>query len=216
MDFDGTITRNDVVDGILDRFTTNRNWEKIEQEWARGLIGSKECLTRQLADVRLTERELESYLESVELDPGFLEFEKWLCGQGIDRVILSDGFDYFIRKVFACREVPHIPFLSNSLRFEGGRLIPDFPHAGESCGRCGHCKGSTLRSVRSRLGHVVFVGDGLSDLCALPESGTVFAKGRLAEHCHTNGIACHEVRDFRDVQRGMETALQEVLAGRNR
>ena len=50
-DFDGTVTRTDAVDNILERFA-DPSWEAIEDEWLSGKIGSRECLGRQLALVK--------------------------------------------------------------------------------------------------------------------------------------------------------------------
>ena len=47
-DFDGTITQLDVTDQILTQLA-HPSWREIEQEWMLGLIGSRECLERQIA-----------------------------------------------------------------------------------------------------------------------------------------------------------------------
>ena len=48
VDFDGTITKKDVVDMILERFA-DPSWKTVEKDWTEGKIGSRECLTKQLA-----------------------------------------------------------------------------------------------------------------------------------------------------------------------
>ena len=48
IDFDGTITLEDVVDRVLDRFASGE-WKKVEREWVEGKIGSRECLSRQMS-----------------------------------------------------------------------------------------------------------------------------------------------------------------------
>ncbi len=47
-DFDGTITQVDVTDLVLAQLA-HPSWREVEQEWALGLIGSRECLERQVA-----------------------------------------------------------------------------------------------------------------------------------------------------------------------
>lgn len=42
-DFDGTISRADVIDNVLQRFA-DPSWEGIEQEWLDGHIGSREWI----------------------------------------------------------------------------------------------------------------------------------------------------------------------------
>ena len=56
-DFDGTITQVDVTDQILAQLA-HPSWREIEQEWMLGLIGSRECLERQIALVDAPVEEL--------------------------------------------------------------------------------------------------------------------------------------------------------------
>jgi Uncharacterized conserved protein, possibly involved in methylthioadenosine recycling len=72
-DFDGTITRTDVIDNILQRFA-DPDWEAIEEQWLQGEIGSRECLSRQLSLVKATPAELLAYFDTVEIDPDFPDF----------------------------------------------------------------------------------------------------------------------------------------------
>lgn len=206
-DFDGTITRNDLVDGIVSQFSENDAWIAAEKEWAAGRIGSGECLRRQLSGVRIGIRALANYLESVRLDPGFGALKRSLDKAGVPLIVLSDGFDLLISETLTTRGFGAVPFRSNRLRWEDSRLLPSFPYEADSCGRCGHCKGSTLREFKPRVGHFIFIGDGLSDRCALEESGTVFAKGRLAEHCRAAGRAAHEFGDLSEVAREIPRLL---------
>src|SRR5438876_1154800 len=43
LDFDGTITRRDAIDAILDAYA-DPQWLDIEDAWKSGRIGSRECL----------------------------------------------------------------------------------------------------------------------------------------------------------------------------
>ena len=65
-DFDGTITRTDVIDNILQRFA-DPSWQAIEAQWVQGEIGSRECLSRQLSLVNASPAQLLAY------------FAGWFC-----------------------------------------------------------------------------------------------------------------------------------------
>ena len=80
-DFDGTITPTDVIDNVLQRFA-GPEWETIEQQWLDGHIGSRECLSRQLALIKATPTELLAYFDSVEIDPDFPDFVDQVIGLG--------------------------------------------------------------------------------------------------------------------------------------
>src|SRR5258708_9767213 len=53
LDFDGTISRADVVDAILEKFA-GPAWLRVEEEWRAGRIGSPEGLPPPKALVRAT------------------------------------------------------------------------------------------------------------------------------------------------------------------
>lgn len=212
LDFDGTITDVDVVDTALVQFSQNNDWLKVEAEWAAGKISSDECMARQLAGVELSAQELEAYLDSVNLDPGFKHLQAHLAEKSVPLVVLSDGYDLFIKGVFARYGIRNVPFRSNQMRHEDGKLIPSYPHKAKSCGRCGHCKKATLDEARAFVGHIIFAGDGMSDLCALKAADTVFAKGKLAKYCQEKGFPHIPYRTLEDVALALPEILDHLAA----
>jgi 2,3-diketo-5-methylthio-1-phosphopentane phosphatase len=212
LDFDGTITDVDVVDTALVQFSKNNDWLKVEAEWAAGKISSDECMARQLAGVEATHEELQVFLDSIRLDPGFKILQSYLDEKSIPLVVLSDGYDLFIKGIFARYGIRKVPFRSNSMRHEGGRLIPSYPHKAQSCGRCGHCKKASLNEARAFVGHIIFAGDGMSDLCALQSADTVFAKGKLARHCQERGFPHIPYRTLEDVVLAIPEIVDRVTA----
>src|SRR5882724_7363024 len=65
-DFDGTITKRDTTDAVLEAFAMPP-WQDIEEDWVAGRIGSRECMTRQLALVKASESDLNALLDSLEI-----------------------------------------------------------------------------------------------------------------------------------------------------
>ena len=55
------------------------------------------------------------------------------------------------------------------------------------------------RDQVDRVQKIIFIGDGLSDVCALEVADIVFAKNRLAEHCEKNNINFIPYRTLNDV-----------------
>ena len=127
IDFDGTITRSDVVDMILERFASPE-WKKVEAEWAAGKIGSRECLSRQMALVSMKEADLKSILKDVEVDPHFASFMKRAAEFNVPVTIVSDGFFSVIREVVKGK----VPIYANDIKFSGKKVSMVFPK-GEAC-----------------------------------------------------------------------------------
>jgi len=213
-DFDGTITQIDVTDAILSELA-HPTWEEIEQEWVRGVIGSRECLSRQMALVHASEQRLNSLIDSVPVDPHFADFRRFLRRRRIPFYVVSDGFDYVIARVLErcrvngpLRNGSHL--FSSALRVEGERLVTSFPHSPAPCEHgCATCKAAIMQRLRRKHYPVIFIGDGLSDRFAVEISDVVFAKRALLAYCRDKNIACRPFESFADIQ----AALAEEIAG---
>ncbi|HEV2248018.1 MAG TPA: HAD-IB family phosphatase, partial [Terriglobia bacterium] len=96
-DFDGTITRLDVTDEILEQFA-DPSWREVEEQWLRGNIGSRECFERQAALVSVTAKQLNALIDAIPLDPDFPAFYRTLKAWRLPFYIVSDSFDYVIRR----------------------------------------------------------------------------------------------------------------------
>src|SRR5438105_12900200 len=69
LDFDGTISRADVVDAMLERYA-RPEWLRVEEEWRAGRIGSRECLRRQMALVRAAPSDIDALIDAIGIDEG--------------------------------------------------------------------------------------------------------------------------------------------------
>ena len=180
-DFDGTISCQDTTGLILSRLA-DPAWLDVEQEWEDGKIGSAECMRRQIAMVEGGRQPLDNILDQVEIDDGFLALVDLAREHCIPLTIVSDGVDYFIHRVFANHHVDGLPIVANALEIrkdESCQLTS--PHRAASCvSAAGTCKCAVAGAPSAST---IFIGDGRSDFCVASRGHTVFAKGRLAEHC---------------------------------
>jgi 2,3-diketo-5-methylthio-1-phosphopentane phosphatase len=212
-DFDGTITRLDVTDVVLAQLA-HPSWQEVEQEWTRGLIGSRECLERQIALVDASAQELHALIDAVPIDPTFAAFYRFTRKRGIPLYVLSEGFDYWIERILKragvngpVRNGTHM--FSSALRLEGRRLIPSFPHSAPPCEHgCATCKAALVRRLGRGKHPVVFVGDGLSDRFAVDEADVVFAKRHLLAYCQEHGKACFPFDTFAEVEQAIAALME--------
>ena len=98
LDFDGTITRRDAVDAILEAYA-DPEWLAFEAEWRAGRMGSRDCLQAQMALVRASRQQLDSLLDEIEIDEGLTPLLELCAAHDIPAHIISDGFDYCIRRI---------------------------------------------------------------------------------------------------------------------
>lgn len=183
LDFDGTISLHDTTDLIFEAFA-DPQWHAVEQEWVSGRIGSRTCMSRQVALMRASPAMLDRLADEIEVDAHLPQLVEVCRERGVGLTIVSDGFDRVIARVLD-RFCLRVPVVANRLLpLPGGRWTLEFPHAGSFCA-AGTCK---CLSVFSQSGAPVVVGDGRSDFCVAEAAQTVFAKAKLAEHCRVNGI----------------------------
>ena len=201
-DFDGTISPSDIGASLVRRFAPEggEHRRRLFERWKREEIGSRELARAECDDVRATSEEALAFVRTFQLDPGFGEFARAALARGEEVVVLSDGWDFYIREHLGRAGLDHLPSFANVARFEGGRMIPEFPWTG-GCGRCGNCKGAHAAGWRARGFEVRVVGDGYSDRCAAREADVVFARGSLLEWCRAEGREVTPFEDFATLAR---------------
>ena len=196
-DFDGTITRFDVTDAVLEKFADSA-WEKVEREWLAGTITARQCMERQVRMINAPPSSLDAFLATVPLTEGFSTFIDFCRSGGLKILIVSDGMDYAIKRILAQNGLGHIPVIANRLRFVGERGYRlDFPYGSPGC-KSGVCKCDVAKAGG---GKVLLIGDGHSDICLAGMAAFVLAKrGKsLHRHCEENDIPHTAYDDFFDV-----------------
>ena len=203
-DFDGTITRQDTLVEILNTYGSDR-WHDIQKKVVAGELSIREGLQAEMGGVQADEPALKELLERrVELDPTFSPFLKTVRAQGIPLVLLSGGFDLCMETVLAKAHLPYLPYLANRLYRKDGFWAVEFPYPSANCRDCGHCKGDPVSSWKAQGYTTVFVGNGVTDRCAVLAADLTFAKDELSTWCRSQGIACVEYKTFNDVQQELE------------
>ena len=208
IDFDNTISRGDVLDGLIERFAEGGAWRELEAEWAAGRIGARACLDGQLRSMRGTWPEFVAHLGSVELDPGFGRLRGVLREARVELVILSDNFDLFVGELLLRHGHADVRYVANHVEFAGDRLIPSFPHYNPGCPGCAHCKKTHFVPRRDRM-RVVYIGDGASDICPARHADIVFAKSSLLGYLKGAGLPCRPFGDLAGVAEELGRIIHE-------
>jgi 2-hydroxy-3-keto-5-methylthiopentenyl-1-phosphate phosphatase len=198
VDFDGTITQNDVGALLFQTFSGKQN-HRLVSLWLKGKISSRECLEKECELIRITKSQLKKFALSQKIDEQFPAFVDLCKREKLKLVILSDGLDFYIKQILRKFGLERLPFRSNIARFDNGKLKPEFPYYDRGCGNCGNCKKYHLTNLKGAKRKVVYIGDGLSDKCAVQEADFVFAKNDLRKFCVKKKIKHYSFRDFSDV-----------------
>jgi 2,3-diketo-5-methylthio-1-phosphopentane phosphatase len=214
LDFDGTITRRDVTDVILESYA-DESWLEVERRWRAGEIGSRECLRAQMSLVRATRAQLEALVDTIEIDEGFAALLEACARRRLRVNVVSDGFDHFIRRILErprlglARLLRGVRVCASHLEFDSrGAMHLDFPYFRRPCEHgCATCKPAVIELLNPERAPAVFVGDGLSDRYAAACADLVFAKNSLAEYCRENEIGHVAYERLHEVAARLDSAL---------
>ena len=193
-DFDGTITKEDSVNKFFEMYA-HENWLESEKLWIEGRISSRENAITQVGLLKnISQKQLDDYINSIEIDDYFLDFVDFVKSNGIKLTILSDGFDLFIRRVLKRYDLD-IPFYANKLIFKNEKFSIEFPYYNENCKKkAGMCK---CQKVKEK--NFCYIGDGTSDLCIAAKADLLFASKKLHEYCKKNNIKHSHFSSFRNI-----------------
>lgn len=199
-DFDGTITKKDTINDFLGRFA-DKKWLEVEEDWVAGRISTCEAMRLQFGMIDRMSREIfDKFFDSVEIDEYFEKFYELCKLKQYKVVIVSDGFEYFIRRVLDKYGICDIDIYSNYFEFNGGNFIMKFPNKNKNCKRgAGTCKCSFIAKFREIYNRIIYIGDGASDFCPAPKADFLFAKKKLLEYCIEKNIPYVKYSDFNEV-----------------
>ena len=200
VDFDGTVTEQDLLDTIAQRFGDPEVYREVDEGLDEGRLTLREVITREYEPVRSSLDEIVRWeLENVSIRPGFKELVELARARGWRFVIVSSGFHELIEPILE-REGVEVELHANRVdpRPDGWRVDWQYD---ETCDNCGEsCKRSIVQEFGGD-GEIVYVGDGYSDRCAAEASNLVFATKGLARYLDERGIPYEPFDNFNDVAR---------------
>jgi HAD superfamily phosphoserine phosphatase-like hydrolase len=210
-DFDGTVSPADIGAAFARRFSPAGAAETpaFLARWMSGEMGHRELTAAQCRLLAVTREEAMEFARGFTLDAHFAPFAREALARGDAVAVVSEGFDFYVRDQLERAGLGDLPWSANALRFEGDRVVPEFPEVAGGCGRCGNCKGRHVRAWRARGYQTVLVGDGLSDRCGAREADRVLARRDLLAWCRGEGIAVTPFESFADVA----LAVRPTVAG---
>jgi len=213
VDFDRTITVNDVGDLMFETFGGSA-CSRLVDDYCAGRLSACDCFRRECEACGEVDRKtLDRFLDAQEIDPAFAGFVQFCRTRGIELTVVSDGMDYYIDRILKNKGLADISYYANRLELvevDGTsrvRLQPSFPYRDESCDRCACCKRNHILSMSAEEDIVVYVGDGYSDRCPARYADVVFAKEDLLKYCQSENIPCLQYRTFADIGRRLERMI---------
>ena len=201
LDFDGTITKNDVGEEIFRKFLDESIVKKIVDDLIADKISSRQCWESLCESASiLNKTDFDDFILTQEIDPTLHRFVEFCEKQEFQLFVLSDGFDYYIDKILKRENLNQLKVFSNKLILtDDGKLIPSFPYYNADCRSSSNCKRNHILENSSEDDYTVFIGDGNSDIDAIQYVDFIFAKDDLLKFCEVQRITYLSFKDFNEV-----------------
>ena len=142
VDFDGTITRQDVGEAIFREFGDAIKTDLIVTDLLADKITARKCWELLFATIdQIDVIKLDEFINQIEIDSTFHRFHEYCIENEIEMFVLSDGFDYYINRIFKRENLNHVKIFANNLTIDNkNRLVPSFPYFDVECQTSANCK----------------------------------------------------------------------------
>ncbi len=195
VDFDVTITKNDLAYDLLDEYG-RPDWRDIEDEIRSGKITLREGIQRELGNLKISLQELVNFtMTRTILDDGAKKFFQWARKEKIPTYILSDGIVQYIQVVFKHflkislnfqdDNEWHPQIIANRFKWKDANQVDHVEFPNPPCEHgCANCKPFWITRIKNNHpeAKIIFVGDGYTDRLVAPLVDIIFArKGEMLE-----------------------------------
>ncbi|MGD1118736.1 MAG: HAD-IB family phosphatase [Dehalococcoidales bacterium] len=206
IDFDGTVTEEDVSFLLLDTFAGG-DWRKYLDEYSSGDISVGKFNKIVFGMIKADEKTLTDFVLTsprVKIRPGFKEMIAYCVKIGHRIMIVSNGLKFYIQALLKNLGV-------NGLEIRAAENI--FSPRGMKVrylGPDGQEVDAGFKEVYTDMlcqeGYqVIYVGNGTSDIHPSRKAQYVCATADLLERCRQEKLKCYPFNDFFDVIKAMET-----------
>ncbi len=198
-DFDDTAAFQNVAEMLLNRFG-DPAWHDVRRSYRAGELTFKDYQEITFRTVQADRATMQDYVkDNAKLRPYFGDLWRHCRERNIPMAIVSIGLDFYIEALLDKEGYTDIPVYSVSTSFTEQGLIYDYRYTRPDEEHLGISKRSVVDGFRDQGHHVIFIGDGRSDLAAATKADTVFAHSVLAEECGRQQIPFRPFNDFGDV-----------------
>lgn len=213
VDFDGTITKSDLGNEVFKELIGKDLFVKLHKQFLLNEISIKTywrmiCEGITVIDYNKLKKSIDLITTKHEIDDYFINFIDLLNSNNINPIIISDGFEEYIKPILD-RYNLNLIFYSNKLSKTKNKITPIFQFEKEGC-EClsASCKKLNLLKNTFEEDLIIYIGDGLSDFCPVEHSDIVFAKGKLSKYCNENNIPHYNFKTFFEINLILKKLLE--------
>lgn len=192
-DFDGTITKNDILDGIITDIYSFDKYKEVENKLLSGNLNYEQYLFDMFDGIDYNLSRIPTNL----IDEYFYNFYDWVLENNIEFFIISSGFKKIIEFLLPCVK-------SNSIF--GNNIIIDVNNNWkvklyDELNKCSINKNDVIKLNNKLHYKTIFIGDGLSDFKVMGNVDYLFCKKDSLLHTKCINENCEHIvyKNFFDV-----------------
>jgi 2-hydroxy-3-keto-5-methylthiopentenyl-1-phosphate phosphatase len=200
IDFDGTVTLEDVSFLLLDTYV-GREWRKHLDAYSSGDITVGAFNQKVFGMMKADRKTMTDFVLSsphVKIRPGFKELVNYCRKKGYHTIIVSNGLTFYIEALLKTMGIKNLKVHAAENTFYQGDL--DVKYLGPDGNEVDSgFKEAFTRDLRQQGYNVIYIGNGTSDIYPARLAQQVFATEDLLIACQKEKLEHYAFKDFFDI-----------------
>ena len=205
IDFDGTVTEEDVSFLLLDTYV-GPVWREYLKEYTAGKISVGAFNKKVFGLMKANEKTMTGLVLTsprVRIRPGFKELIEYCSKKGFKIVIVSNGLMFYIEAILKQQGVEGLEInAAENVFYPGGMKVRYVGPDGNEV-EAGFKEAHTA-ALRKEGYNVIYLGNGSSDIHPARLAMHVFATDDLLKRCKLENLKHFPFKDFHDVIRELK------------
>lgn len=192
-DFDGTITKSDILDGIITDYYSYDKYKEVENKLLSGNLNYEQYLFDMFNNIKYNLAKIPSNL----IDEQFYIFYDWILKNNVEFYIISSGFKKIIEFLLPC--------VNSNLIFANDIIIDNYDKWNVQLydeGKQLSINKNNVIKLNNKFNYkTVFIGDGLSDFKVIGNVDYLFCKMNSLLHTKCINEKCEHIvyENFNDI-----------------
>jgi 2-hydroxy-3-keto-5-methylthiopentenyl-1-phosphate phosphatase len=200
IDFDGTVTLEDVSFLLLDTYV-GREWRKHLDAYSSGDITVGAFNQKVFGMMKADKKTLTDFVLSsprVKIRPGFKELVNYCRKKGYNTVIVSNGLTFYIEALLKTMGIKNLEVhAAENTFYKGGLDVKYLGPDGKEVDT--GFKEAFTRELRQQGYNVIYIGNGTSDIFPARLAQQIFATEDLLRACQKEKLEHYAFKDFFDI-----------------
>lgn len=200
-DFDGTITKHDILDEIIIKYSSYEKYKKAENKLLSGELIYEKYLVDMFDGINFDLKNISTEL----IDEYFQDFYQWIITNNIDFYVVSSGFKKIIQHL--------VPYINPEIIYANDFSINENDKWNvtlyDEINKKSVNKNNVIKDNTKPNYKTIFIGDGLSDFKVMGHVDYLFCKKNSLLHNKCINENCEHIvfENFKEILEYIQTNI---------